>query len=167
MMWARSAGSALFLMGALLAGAADTQAQTAVTVAAGPATYDLSGTGWSGVAELHVERGLTSWLRVEVGGGAFRYTTQGDSKVTMLIPDASLVVQAQGRVPVYLGVGGGYSVVTSGSQPDELSLHAVAGVSYDVGSVVLRPEVKVRTIDPWTGTIGGFTLGVSFPLGGS
>lgn len=164
MKWMRGVAlAAAGLMGAL----SGVSAQTSATLSAGPAQYDLSGTGWSGTAALHVERPLGSGLRIEAGSGVFWYTTQGDNGVVMLLPEVGVTAQAPMPLPLYVGLGVGHSVVVSGEQSGEVVLYGTLGLSFPMlPGWALRPEVRLRIIDPWVGGVGGFTIGINRLLGG-
>lgn len=142
------------------------QAQTSIAFSGGPASYDLSGTGWSGTASVYFERSFEKWLRVEAGSGLFWYTTQSNRGVTMLLPEVGIMFQAPDPLPLYIGGGAGTTVGLRGSQPEELTLYGALGLSFKMlGPWTLRPEMRVRVIEPFVGTIGGFTIGVSRRIG--
>lgn len=151
----------------MLAGAGfeDVAAQTRLTVQAGPAQYDLSGTGWSGIFGVHLERRVAPGVRIEAGSGMFWYSTQGDSRVVMLLPEVGVALQAPNPLPIYVAAGLGHSLTLSGTQSDELTLFAAFGLSFEaLGGWIVRPEVRLRIIDPWVGGVGGYTIGISKPI---
>jgi hypothetical protein len=125
------------LMAATASVAARGAAQTRLVVSGGPAEYDLSGTGWSGTVGAHLELPIRDWARAELGSGAFWYRTQGDTRVVMLLPEVGAAFQAP---PAFLSFA-----------PTE--------------AWTIRPEMRVRAIDPFVGVIAGYTLGVSLRLG--
>ena len=142
------------------------EGQTRVTMSGGLAEYDLSGTGWSGMAGLHVERSALPWLRVEAGSGLFWYETQGNEKVTMLLPEVGVAIQLAGPLPVYFRSGIGRSLVVAGEQFDETTLYGALGLSFAANERWrVRPEVNVRIVDPFVGGIGGFTVGLTRSFG--
>ncbi len=139
--------------------------QLQLTLTGGPSEYDLAGTGWSGTGGVSLERPLTSWLRAGVGSGVFWYRTQGASRTLMLLPEAGITAQMQGAVPLYLGAGVGHSIGLRGVQDDDPTLYAALGLSLPIGRRwIARPELRVRSVDPWTGTIAGYTVGITRTL---
>ena len=149
----------------LLAGSGAVEGQSRITASGGAAGYDLSGTGWSGTAGLQFERDIKPWLRFEVGSGVFWYETQAKRQVTMLLPEAGLAIQSGSQVPIYLAAGLGRSFAIRGDQSDEMTLYGALGLSLPAAGVwTFRPEMRVRFIDPFVGSVAGFTLGVSRSL---
>lgn len=143
------------------------EAQTYITISSGPAEYDLSGTGWSSTVGAHVERVVRPWLRTEGGIGSFWYESQSDESTLMLIPEIGLAFQAPRPFPVYLGLGVGHTLVLNGPETAEPTLHGALGFQWAPNEACLvRPEMRVRIVDPWVGTIAGFTLGVAMRVGG-
>lgn len=146
----------------LLTGAPGVAAQ-GVTVAGGASGYDLSGTGTSWVASVRVDGALVPTLRWQAGVAAFRYEAQSDKQVTLILPEAGVEWHPPlGLLPLYLGAGAGYDFESGGFE-DEFTLHAALGLEMGVApGVALRPELRVRAVDPWVGTMADFTLGVRF-----
>lgn len=143
------------------------RAQTAMAFSAGPAEYDLSGTGWAPTGGAYVERSVRPWLRVEGGFGVFGYDTQFEESVLMLIPEAGIAFQAPNPFPIYLAVGAGHTLSVRGDYQDEPTLHGALGLSIAPSEEWrIRPEMRVRSVDPWVGTIAGFMVGVSKRIGG-
>jgi hypothetical protein len=154
------------LLAATVSVAAPGVAQTRLVVSGGPAEYDLSGTGWSGTVGAHVELPIRDWARAELGSGAFWYRTQGDTRVVMLLPEVGAAFQAPPAFPVYLGLGAGYTLGVAGDPPNEPTVYGALGFSFaPTEDWTIRPEMRVRSIDPFVGVIAGFTLGVSLRLG--
>ena len=140
--------------------------QALVTVAAGPAQYDLSGTGWSGSAEVHVEFRLKSWLGLEAGSGVFWYRTQADRDVAMLLPEVGLRAHSDGPIPVYVAAGVGHTLELKNRRHDESTIFSAVGLSINLRQAWrLRPELRIRLTDFGTGGIGTYTLGFSRQLG--
>lgn len=163
MKWIRGVGAAAIVA---MCGAGAVEGQTRLTVAAGPAQYDLSGTGWSGTAGVQIERDIGSALRFEAGSGLFWYSTQGDEGVVMLLPEIALALQAPDPLPIFISAGLGHSFAVSGRQSDELTLLAALGLSFESpGGWLVRPEIRLRIIDPWVGGVGGYTLGIGKRIG--
>lgn len=156
---------ALVVCGALLASSSRVSAQRGLTIAAGLADYDLSGTGRAATAHGYVERPISSWLRVEYGTGLFYYRTQFGGHVGLLLPEVGITAQGPTFLPLYLGVGAGYSVSVLGDRPHDPTLYGTLGLDLPFGHLRLRPELRVRALDPWAATIGSYTLGVTGPLG--
>jgi hypothetical protein len=87
-----------------------------LALVAGPAEYDLAGTGrsWTAAARLGIP--LTSALVLEPGLGFFTYSSQfsGD-RVSFFLPEVTLQLQYPGqRVQPYLGVGAGAALMIEG-----------------------------------------------------
>lgn len=107
-------------------------AQSGITLAGGPAGWDLSGTGTGTTFALRWDRGLARIpalgpLSVEVGVGWFQDGQTGQGAVDLLLPEAGLRIGLAS--PLQLGVG------------------------------ALRPELRIRNVDPWV-TIVDYSLGV-------
>ncbi len=137
-------------------------AQEAVTVSAGPAQYDLSGTGWSGVTDVRFDFALRPWLKGVVGTGLFWYSPQGGGTDVLLLPGAGLAVHPPSGVPLFLEVGAGVSATVRGDRRNALTVHGALGVAVPVADEwQVRPEVRLRVVDPFVGGIAGFQLGVT------
>lgn len=149
--------------------AADATAQrtTALTVGGGLAPYDISGVGTSWVAGAEVSTPVGSLFLAEIGTRLFRYESQREEYITHLFPSAGLYLDAGGRdFRVYSGGGVGMSVVTEGRGDTDLTLHAAAGFRIRIRPRwLVRPEIRVRSIDPWVGTTGEFTVGLTYRFG--
>lgn len=148
----------------LLAHPAAAQAPAfAIGLAAGPAPYDLAGTGTGLAGGLRGEYRPLQYLGAQVGIAYFKYTTGGGVGLDYLLPELSIT----GRLPVgpvtpYLGGGVGASFELEGQDDEALTLHAVLGANVAVGAhVETVTEARLRSIDPWTGN----TLDVLFGLG--
>lgn len=151
----------------LASGPADVGAQerSALTVSGGPAPYDLSGTGTAWVAGAEVSRALVGrMLWAEAGTRLFSYQSQGESTITHLFPEAGLRLQLPvGPIRPYVGAGAGGSLVIEGRSDTEVTLHALVGLRIDANpNWHLRPEMRIRSVDPWTGTVADFALGVGY-----
>jgi hypothetical protein len=144
---------ALLITAGLLAGS--TQAvwaqnlpeSRAVAVVAGPANYDLSGTGWSWSAGAKLDLPLGRALIVEPSLGFFTYDSQFGGS-SMLLPEVSVQLQYPGaRLRPYLGVGAGGALVIEGSGSSEPTVHAAVGLRAPVSSGWgLRGEARVRNL---------------------
>ncbi|MEQ9398798.1 MAG: hypothetical protein RJQ04_06475 [Longimicrobiales bacterium] len=153
---------AVGLLAAAGPGAGAVAAQS-VTLAAGASSYDLAGTGTSWVASARVDGALAPTLRWQAGVGLFRYGSQADRKVTLIMPEAGVEWHPPlPMVPLYLGAGVGYAAQSAG-QEDDPTLYAALGLDARVAPMIsLRPELRVRAVDPWVGTLADFSLGVRF-----
>lgn len=153
----------LVAAGTLLAVASPVEglAQTRVGAAAGIASYDLSGTGTSGVAAIRAAWHRPAPLCIDVGTSFFWYETQGDESVSMLLPEAGLSLELR-PLPLWFGAGAGYSIGVSGDPDNDLTLYGAVGLDLPfAGSWSVRPEVRIRSVDPWVGTIAEFTVGIA------
>ena len=167
---ALSAAAVLVAAGLLLGPGADGaagQRTAALTVGGGLAPYDLSGVGTSWVAGAELSAPVGDLLLAEVGSRIFRYESQAEEFVTHLFPAAGLYLDAGGRdFRVYSGGGVGASVLTEGRGDAELTLHAAAGFRIRIRPRwLVRPEIRVRSIDPWAGTTAEFTVGMTYRFG--
>ena len=137
------------------------RAQSSLTLSGGPAFYDLSGTGTSAVASIRLDVPASDYLSLQVGPSFFWYTPQSGTTAAMLIPEAGLEVRLP-RTPAYLVAGGGYTFGVRGDPQDEVVLFAGLGLRIqDRGGWSIRPQMRVHALDPWTGSIGEFSLGLA------
>lgn len=148
-------------------GPAAAQRTTALTVGGGAALYDLSGVGTSWAAGAELSTPVGSLMLAEVGSRLFRYESQGQRHVTHLFPSAGLYLDAGGRdFRAYAGGGVGLSLVPEGPGETDLTLHAGGGFRIRIRPRwLVRPEIRVRSVDPWTGTTGEFTVGMTYRFG--
>ena len=151
------------LAGALGPSAASAQA---ISVGGGASSYDLSGTGTSWVAAARFDGPVWAGLRWQAGLSVFRYETQSGEDVTLGLPEAGVEWHLPlARVPLYVGAGAGYSL-ESGDADDAPTLYGAVGLDLELArGWGVRPEVRVRIVDPWVGTMGDFTLAVRLHLG--
>ena len=161
---------AALLAAVLLAGApgeAAAQRSAALTVGGGLAPYDLSGVGTSWVAGGELSTPVGGLMLAEAGSRIFRYEPEAGRHVTHLFPSAGLYLDAGGRdFRVYTGGGVGLSLVPEGRGDTELTLHAAGGFRIRIRPRwLVRPEIRVRSVDPWTGTTGEFTVGMTYRFG--
>ncbi len=141
-------------------------AQPAVSVSAGAASYDLSGVGTSGVGAVRAEFPLASRLDLQVGTSFFWYGTQFDREIAMLFPEIGVFVRPSSAFPLLVGLGAGHSVGVKGDPEDDPTLYGSLALEIeDRAGWAVRPEMRLRAVDPWTGTVGEFTLGVRRRLG--
>lgn len=142
------------------------EAQRSLTVSGGPASYDLAGTGWSGIVGAHVENTRRTWFALEYGASLFWYRPQFNQRTIMLLPEVGIALQGPRYVPLRLAIGVGHSLTVSGDQPQDPILYTGLGLSFAVNDDWrVRPELRVHLVDPFHGGIGGFTLGISRRLG--
>lgn len=147
--------------------AAEAQRTTAVTAGGGAAPYDLVGVGTAWVAGAELTAPAGRLLLAEVGGRVLRYETPSRGHVTHLFPSAGLYLDAGGRdVRFYAGGGAGASLVTEGPGDVDATLHGAAGFRVRIRPRwLVRPELRVRSVDPWAGVTAELTLGVTYRLG--
>ena len=156
---------ALALVGAVLPHSA--AAQAAISVSAGAATYDLSGVGTSGIAAVRGELPLAPALDFQFGTGFFWYGSQFDNQIAMLLHEAGVLARVPVGIPLLLGAGVGHTLGVKGNQEDDPTLYVAAGLELeDRAGWAVRPELRVRMVDPWVGTIADFTIGVRRSFGG-
>lgn len=131
---------------------------------AGPAPYDLSGTGTAFHGAARVSGQITDHLSVEAGTSYFRYETQFGGTVNALFPETSLVAAtAVGRARLFAlgGVGAGWQR-QEGTNRTDLTLHMGVGSEWwATDRWGLRAEVRVRAVDPWVGTIADVGFGIA------
>lgn len=135
-----------------------------VTVLAGASSYDLSGVGNAWFSGARFDARPIRFLVLEAGLHYFHYTAQSDDRVRHLIPEAQLQFEpVRGPFRPYLGAGAGAAwLIWRGDNSIELSLSAALGFRVDLrGSWGLLAEGRVRSIDPWVGSLGELGLGIS------
>lgn len=138
-------------------------------LAAGPAPYDLSGTGTgtSGAAFLAWRklRGLV----IEPGLTFFSYESQFGQRTSLLFPELSVQGELQiGSFRPFLGGGAGASLGLEGAGQTALTLHAVGGARVDLSrDWGLLGEMRIRAVRPWSGNTVDFLLGISRGLSGT
>lgn len=161
--------AALLAAGLLAAAPAEVAAQrsSALTVGGGAALYDLSGVGTSWAAGAELSTPVGELMLAEAGARIFRYESQAGRHVTHLFPSAGLYLDAGGRdFRVYTGGGLGLSLVPEGPGDTDLTLHAAGGFRIRIRpGWLVRPEIRVRSVDPWVGTTGEFTVGLTYRFG--
>jgi len=148
-------------------GRPDRPPRPGVSLVGGPTSYDLSGTGTAGIGQLRIDGPVSRILVIELGLGVFSYRAQFSDRVTHLVTDVSLQAQLpRGPVRPYLGAGGGFAEYLSGRGSTLGTLHAAAGVRGDVGgSWGLLGEIRARSVDPFTGSMLDFVVGIRRRLG--
>lgn len=158
---------ALALVCLLLPPGVHAQGGTAVAVLGGPSQFDLSGTGTSVAVSFRASHELSRILVLEGAVAHLPYTTQADDDVHHLFPELQLQLQWPGRRALpYLGAGVGASW---GFRPEttelEATLSGTGGVRIPVaGSWAIQAELRVRSVDPWTGTTADWGLGLTGTL---
>lgn len=129
-----------------------------------PSEYDLSGVGWTSVYALRLPIGTTSWFTVEPGMTYFSYEGQSSQDIWYINPEVQAqLTPFQGRVRPYLGAGVGVARGSSEGRSEwDATLSGALGLRAGLaGPWSALGEVRVRTIDPWTGTLGEFGLGLA------
>lgn len=162
-----SRGAAVALLMALVGPGGGAGAQE-ITVAAGAATYDLSGVGTSWTASARYGHRLAGRLYLEAGATLFGYESQGADDRIFLFPEVGLgAALPAGPVTFLVSAGGGLSAALKGYGEAEATVHAALSVDVPAGGrAALRPGLRYRAVDPWAGTVFEYTLGVRFALGG-
>lgn len=139
-------------------------AQSAVTLSGGPASWDLSGTGTGTTFSLRWDRDLAhplvfGSLALEAGVGWFQDGQAGQGAVDLLLPEAGIRMGLVG--PFALGLGAGWAVGLEDRTGDDITVWAALGADLFVASDwAIRPEVRVRSVDPWAGTIADYAVGI-------
>lgn len=131
-------------------------------IAAGPAPYDLSGTGTTIAAAVRAPWQVQGWLVIEPSVGFLSYNSQLDRRTTYLFPELSLQGQLRlGSVRPFLGGGAGVAFVVGGEGETAATLHGVAGARLDIGPEWgVSGELRVRAVRPWAGNTAEFLFGV-------
>ncbi|MDT0632163.1 outer membrane beta-barrel protein [Rubrivirga sp. S365] len=142
----------VLLLAALFAGA-PAAAQTVVSVQAGGAAFDLSGTGSAFVADVRAHRPITRVLAVE-GGVGFSRTAQQFGDVSYLLPN----VEFQAGLPLgtrfrpFVGLGFGAFVPLSDPGPFQITYPGGSTTSGDFdpefdGAIVLSLGLDAAVTD--------------------
>ena len=134
-----------------------------LSLLAGPSSYDLSGTGTTFAVGSEVAYVPVSALYLEAGITYFEYTTQFGSRNRFIFPEVSV----QGALPLgpvspYVGGGAGLSLLFSGGNRVDPTLHIVGGIRVratpEWGA---RGELRIRAVDPFGAVTADFMFGVS------
>lgn len=139
-------------------------AQSGLTLSGGPASWDLSGTGTGTTVAFRWDRALAhpsavGPLALEVGLGWFQDGATGQGAVDLLLPEAGLRIGLPG--PLALGLGAGWAIGLEDRSGDDLTLWTALGADLPIANEwALRPEIRVRSVDPWVGTIADYSLGI-------
>lgn len=143
--------------------AAAQESGRAVSVLAGPSQYDLSGTGTTPFGTVRLDLPVERRLVLEPAFTYMSYESQAGARTHHMLPEAQLQVTGAGTVfRPYLGVGLGASWATGAADDEfDLTLSTAAGLRVRMSSDwILRGELRVRAIDPWTGTTADWGLGI-------
>ena len=146
-----------------------TESASALSVVGGPWQYDLSGTGTSWFAGLRLAVPIGGPLLLEPGITYARYTSQGDDDVNLVFPEAQLQVELlRRRLRPFIGVGAGPALAwTAGASDTDIALTASAGMRAQVSPLWgVLGELRIRSINPWTGSAAEWTVGISRRLAG-
>jgi hypothetical protein len=134
------------------------------TLAGGLTSYDLAGTGTAPAGAIRADQRVFPFLIFELSLEYMAYDAQGGTRNRLLMPEFSVqATTGLGRVHPFIGGGVGFGILVTGPGEDVATLHAVGGMR-----IVLAPawgargEVRIRSLDPFTGTMGDFTLGLSW-----
>lgn len=139
-------------------------AQTGPSIAlvGGVSQYDLSGTGTAPfiAARADVVPGRARFMVFEAGLEFFAYDPQFGERRIHWFPEAMIQLQwPSAYFRPYLGAGAGYSF---SSARDALTLSAAAGLRISLASTwALRGELRLRSVDPWTGVTADWGAGLS------
>ncbi|MBA3445250.1 MAG: hypothetical protein H0T58_10435 [Gemmatimonadales bacterium] len=137
----------------------------ALSVAAGPSPYDLSGTGTGFAAAMQLSWRPVSGLVIEPGLTYFTYESQFSERIHYLMNELSVQGELPlGQVRPFLGGGAGFARVVSDADENDIvaTLHAVGGFRVDLSPTWGgRAEMRVRAVRPWTGNTVDFLFGFS------
>lgn len=125
--------------------------------------YDLSGVGWAHLYSVRVPVTLNRWVVVEPGLTYFDYLSQGSQEVWFLVPEIQVQLSPlEGRFRPYLGAGIGAARESFPGRAEWLlSVSAAGGLRVGVtGPWSVVGELRVRALDPWTGSVAEFGVGV-------
>ena len=138
----------------------------AMTTMVGASSYDLSGTGTAPVIGIEIDVRLTSFLVVEPGLRFFRHNTRANRHDSYLFPEITIQLQVPTNLlSPYLGAGAGMSAILEGRNRTDLTLHVAVGVHVQLASKwSVRPEARLRSVNPWGGNTFDLTLGISRSL---
>jgi hypothetical protein len=135
----------------------------ALSLAAGPSPYDLSGTGTGFAAAAQFSWRPVLGLVIEPGLTYFTYQSQFSERIHYLMNDLSVQGELPlGRVRPFLGGGAGFARVVNDPGETVATLHAVGGFRVDLNQAWgARAEMRVRAVRPWTGNTVDFLFGLS------
>jgi outer membrane protein with beta-barrel domain len=136
----------------------------ALGVVGGAWQYDLSGTGTSGFGGLRLELPVAQLFVIEPGLTYARYSSQFGPSVNYLIPELQAQIQVPGStVRPFLGGGIGLAHAwAEGDHASDLSLSAGIGTRIRLATLwSARAELRVRSIDPFHGTVAEWTAGIA------
>jgi len=138
-------------------------------VLGGVSQYDLSGTGTSAVVSLRGTTALERPLLLEGALAYLPYTSQGSSRVHHVLPEVQAQLQwVRDGIRPYLGAGVGASFARweaddfgdGGRTETDLTVSGAGGVRWPLGPAwAIQGELRIRAIDPWTGTTADWGLG--------
>ena len=139
-------------------------AQSGLALYGGPASWDLSGVGTGTTVAVRWDRvvahpSILAPLSLEAGLGWFQDGQTGQGAVDLLLPEVGLRAGLPG--PFDVGLGAGLAVGLEDRSGDDLTLWAALAANVGLGTDwSLRPELRVRSVDPWVGTIADYAVGV-------
>ncbi len=138
--------------------------RTEVSLAGGPANYDLSGVGWTQVYSARIRINPIRWIAIEPGLTYFDYRSQFSRDRWYLMPEVQLqFTPFEGRFGPYVGGGiGGARVAFADGQDWTWTLSGAGGLRLQVSQAWgILGELRVWAVDPFAGTVARFAVGIS------
>ncbi|HEU4586829.1 MAG TPA: outer membrane beta-barrel protein [Gemmatimonadaceae bacterium] len=142
----------------------------ALSLSAGIAQFDLSGTGTTSIIALRGEYPLVPALLVEGGVAIARPDQQFGIDGTLLMPEVQLQLQLPKRVAPYIGIGTGFAhdgaVARYGGDANRITFAGAAGLRAAMTRQAgVRAELRVRYFGTgFNGTTADWTFGFSWRL---
>lgn len=142
----------------------------AVGVTAGILEFDLAGTGTRMFVGARAQIPLTPLLLLEPGATYMSYRERGLAQATrhhIWFPEAQIQAQmAMGALRPYLGIGAGVALESvEGQRFTEVTLSAALGARLPIAErLQLGAEVRLRGVDPFTGSTSEFGLSAGWRL---
>lgn len=139
----------------------------AISLAGGISQFDLSGTGTSALLGARADIELNRWLVTEGSLTGMRPDEQFTQKVTYIIPELQLQLQAPLRVVrPYIGLGGGFARRTAEGLSDNIkTVSGAGGVRFLVpnSKLVAQGELRLRGLgSSFTGSSAEWTAGLGW-----
>ncbi len=150
----------LLLTGSALHG----QDPSAITLIGGASQYDLSGTGTAPFVAVRYERLVTRALVLEGGVEYLTYSPQFGDRRHHVFPEVMIQLQVPGgSLRPYVGAGAGLSFGTGAFRSlVDLTLAGAGGFRIITSSAwSMRAELRVRSVDPWTGVTADWGFGIA------
>ncbi len=147
--------------------AGQSERSSTISLTVGASAYDLSGTGTSSQAAARLGLPFGPRWSAEIATTYFQYGSQGADHVRALLPEASVRVTggpARTRAFAVAGVGLGWFDQEVYNETD-LTLHVGLGLDVPIRPTWgLRAETRLRSVDPWTGSMLDFGMGLRATL---